>query len=102
MTEFGQRAPPAATEIIGILNIPVDDSSWTEVAVPAAAGSACKALAAKLLTGNDWHVSHVEAGTTSVKLDGPLTLDVDALAGDVLFYAQTDSGDDTLQVLLLN
>jgi len=102
MTEFGQRAPPAATEIIGILNIPVNDSSWTEVAVPALVGNACKAVAAKLLTGNDWHVSGVANGATSVKLDGPLTLDVFANAGVVLFYAQTDSGDDTLQVLLLN
>lgn len=95
------RAGQTITEIDSILNITVGDATWEAITVPAAAGSACKAIAATLLTETVWHFSHESDGDPSIKVDGVLTLDIVKGVSDVIGYAQTDSGADTLQVVLL-
>lgn len=101
MTMFGQRQIPYAKQVAHTLEISVDDSNWAPVTISADPAINTKAIAAKLRTASDWKLSEEADGATYITVAGTLNIDILITAGNVAFYAQTASGDDTLEVLVL-
>ena len=83
------------------MEVSVDDSTWTPVIIPADPAINTMALAAKLRTADDWKLSEEADGSTYITVAGTLNIDILITAGNVAFYAQTASGADTLEVLVL-
>lgn len=88
------------SEINGILNTAVADDSWTAISL--AADENCRAICARLRTGNTWKMSDTSAGTNYYTVSGAISINIIKGSGGTLFYVQSSSGSDTLEVILLN
>lgn len=100
MTDFGTRLPAYPGAINQILEVTLADDAWTAITIPASPAVNSVAVAAKLRTGNDWKLSALSDGSIYATIGGTLNVDVAKNAGDVLFYAQSSSGADTLEVII--
>lgn len=95
-------------EIRDILNQSVASGTWTEIQVPASQagdgyGMACKAIYAKLRDNSTWYLSHMAAGTRYITIVRGISINIGAIAGDTLFYAQcSNPAGGTLEVMLLD
>jgi hypothetical protein len=99
-TDGTGAAIQGGSEIVDIMNEAVDAASWTPVTVQS--GKFSKIVAAKLRSGSDWKISHRSNGAQYLTVKGTLTMDLVSEEGDILFYAQTAAGADTLEVLLMD
>jgi len=100
MTDFGTRLPAYPEAVNQVLEITLADDEWTAVPIPASPAVNSVAVAVKLRTGNDWKLSALSDGATYATIGGTLNLDIAKHAGDVLFYARSCSGADTLEVII--
>jgi len=87
------------TRLPAILNIAVDDSSWT--AITLGANDSCRSILAGLRSGNPWKLSNSSAGSTYKTLSSNIAIDIIKGASETLFYVKTASGNDTLECILL-
>lgn len=99
-SESNTRVIHAGTSIRDILEISIADDSWQAVAVPE--GISCKAILATTRDGGDWKISHLVAGARYLTVKAPLSIDIAGLSEEILFYAQSSSGNKTLEVLFLD
>ena len=87
------------TEITDILNVSVDDSTWT--AIDMAADTQCTSVALKLRSGSAFKISHVSDGATYYTVDSSIALDIMRHSESTICYVQTSSGNDTLEALMI-
>ena len=78
--------------------VAVSDSEWT----PVVAGHDCLSVLVGLRTGAAWHLFPVGSGSSYKTIRGDINLDMASSAGDILFYARSASGSDTLEVMELS
>ena len=82
------------------LNTSVDNVSWT--AITLGSGQRCDGFVAKTRGSDDWKMSDTDAGTKYITIDGSnsLSMDISVDRGGTLFYVQTATGADTIEVLI--
>jgi hypothetical protein len=95
------RGYSATGKIQTPLNVSVENTGWT--AITLGAGQRCSGFVARIRgASNDWKMSDSSTGTKYITIDNAsaLSMDIDADKGETLFYVQTSTGADTLEVLL--
>ena len=90
----------SGTKIVQILNVAVDDSSWT--AIDLGATDNCRAVDAGLRSMASWKLAFEATGAKYRTVSKNISIDIVRSYGDTLFYAQTTSGNDTLECVLLD
>jgi len=88
------------TWINNILNVTVGDATWT--AITLGGTDKCRAIEAGLRSGGVWKLSNADDGATYRTVDSNIAMDIIKESDKTLFYAQTDSGADTLECILLD
>ena len=88
------------TWIPNIVNVAVVDDAWT--AIELGADDLCRAVEAGLRSGGQWKLSHLSDGARYRTIDGNISLDIIKGNSKRLFYAQTASGNATLECILLD
>ena len=82
------------------LNTSVDNVTWT--AVTLGSGQRCESFVAKTRGSQAWKMSDTSTGTKYITIGGTnsLSMDISADRGETLFYVQTASASDTIEVLI--
>jgi len=84
---------------VHVFVVSVLSASWTAIQIPA--GHHCESVLAKCRTSTyTWQLSHADGGAyITFEAGGSLSLDIDANAGDTLFYIKS-STNDTFEVMI--
>ena len=90
----------SAVSIVKIQEVSIVDSAFVEVALPIDA--ICKSIIVKSRAGGNWLLSLSLVGTTYITITFPLALDIAKEAEDILFYAQSSSGNETLEIMYID
>jgi hypothetical protein len=98
--DANSRVIPSGTSIRDITNTTIKDNTWEVISVPA--GINCKSVLIVTRGNVVWKISHLVAGTRYLTVRAPLMIDIAGIPLEVLFYAQSDSGDQVLEVLFLD
>lgn len=88
--------------IIDILNLDVNNSTWTAVQLPNTLGVACKTVVAKLRAGGAWKISHESDGSTYLTVASDISINLVQDKNATLFYAQSAAASGVLEVMLLD
>lgn len=96
---FSTTLTSGGTRIPGILNVTVEDDEW--IAIDTGALEPCRAILARLRSGNTWKLSHVSDGAEYYTVTLNIAIDIIKDEATTLFYVQTVSGQDVLECILL-
>lgn len=99
-TDANSRVILAGSAIRDITNTTIEDNTWTAISVPV--GINCKSILAVTRGNVIWKVSHLVTGARYLTVRAPLTVDIAGIPAEILFYAQSESGDQTMEVLFLD
>jgi hypothetical protein len=82
------------------LNTAVDNTTWTAITLGAA--QRCSSFVAKIRGSNTWKMSDSSTGTKYITIasTNSIAMDITAAEGETLFYVQTATSADTLELLL--
>jgi hypothetical protein len=87
---------PGGSIIAGVLNFSTS-TSWKTIKID----RDCKALVAKLRSGDEWRCKRVGENAYYTVSD-MISIDIALKAGENLFQVLSPSGNDTLEVMLLD
>lgn len=90
----------SGTKIVQILNVSVSDGAWT--AITLGATDSCRAVEIGLRSGAGWKLAYESTGAAYRTIGENISIDIVKSGGDILLYAQTASGNDTLECVLLD
>lgn len=95
----GNRNPiQGGREVAGILNVTIDDISWTAIIMPS--GSSCKQLMMSERGASNWKMSNEITGVNYLTVTGPLSVEAAFAPDAVICYAQMAVGSGVVEVLL--
>ena len=94
------RVVPSAIAIKRIQEVSINASTFTAVTIPK--DVACKSVLIKTRGSGNWLISTTLLGTVYLTVTFPLSLDIAGRPEEVLFYAKSSSGSETLEIMYLD
>ena len=90
---------PGGSRIVAIINNSVASGFYTIIKMPDNTG--CKAVFCKLRSGGSWRAK-VIGSSDYITVEDVLSIDIALIAGENLFQVQTEAGNDTFEVMVLD
>lgn len=94
----GAGHPIAGGTVTLIVNHAINDSDWKPIKM--SSNQACKQYLVRERDSKTWKMSMDADGSAYFTVAGNIAKEISKVPGDLLFYAQTESGSGTLELQL--
>lgn len=98
--DANSRVIPSGQSIRDITNTTIADDSWTAISMSSDIN--CKSILVVTKGNVVWKISHLATGARYLTVRAPLAINIAGIPSEVLFYAQSESEDQVLEVLFLD